>query len=333
MELRQKIDTLASEARNSTPQQRKVAKMRGKAGNATTPPPQAPMAAEAPKPSEVEKLAEEGRRLADEKTPEKPADKPNGPGAGHNSTPGSLLLVDDKVRAPYYALVTRMVMRLDDKLAELKRQMDAIKEEKSQIFKEGKARLGFNRADFEYGISLKRSKEDEDGGSAALETHRRHIQIAIWENHPIATQPELPLTGGSAPDRTPSVDRAFLVGLTVGREPPSEGQEPANRCSPPSEYGPAQAQAWMKGFHQGDGERVTMLNMLRPLQDGGLWPDDPQPDGGDNIGPVYDPEAEHPDPDATIEDGELAEAVADGLKQATSNVFPIGKTPSTAEVL
>lgn len=272
--------------------------VKGKAGDAQTPPRQAPKKANGEaKKSTTAELAAEGKKLADEleKTP---------PPAGDNAKPKpeSLLITDAAEQATYYYEVTRKAMRLKSQIKELKDEIKEIADEEKQLYKEGKARLGFNRADFEHGIMLKASA-DEDGGGAAYRTWKRQQQIAIWEAHPIGIQSELPLEGGAqAPDRTPSVDRAFEEGLMVGRI----GEEP---CTPPSHYGQAQAQSWMQGWTQGNQERLTLKNKLRPLEDQGTWPDDK-------------------DVLAAAADG-----IGDAAKAAVSNVIPIGTAPATSEAV
>lgn len=262
--------------------------VRGKAGNTTAPPPQAP-----PLPSELKKLAQEGEKLADAMVGK--AENPETPGAGHNSKV-SMVLTDPDEQSACYFEITKEATRISSEEKKLKEALKALSEAKKQVFKTGKARLpGFNRKDFEFGIALKSSLQSEDGGSAALEEHRRRLRIAAWEEHPIATEPDM-FGDEKTVDRTPSVERAYHAGKLAGGR--------GDSCSPPSALGQAQAQEWMRGWHVGqDG----LMKWKRTQQttaptEGGLWPDDRDVNGA-------------PTPDEV------------------SNVVPIGTAPSTAEAL
>lgn len=272
--------------------------VRGKSGSASAPPPQAP-----PAPSKPAAAAE----------PTQEAQQESPPPAGHNKppAPATIFIEDPELRQRCYYEVTQAACGITAQEKKLKEELKTLSDQKKQIFKEGKAKLGFNRKDFDYGIALKSSVEAEDGGSAALDEHRRRLQIAVWEEHPIATQPDL-FGDERTVDRTPSVERAYNKGKVVGMR----GLE---ACNPPTTLGTAQQQEWMKGWHAGQEAliRSKIKQQTTAPTEGGLWPDDPKPE--EPLGTIYDPENEHPDPDATNDD--------------PTNVVPIGTAASTAEAL
>ncbi len=95
-----------------------------------------------------------------------------------------------------------------------------------------------------------RLRKDEDG--EIIEQRRAEMEVARFLNHPIGTQPELPLI---IEDRTPIVDRAFAEGAVAG----SEGKT----CSAPYSTGAETEQAWIRGWHEG---QATLMSAFRKLE-------------------------------------------------------------------
>jgi hypothetical protein len=83
-----------------------------------------------------------------------------------------------------------------------------------------------------------RLRKDED--DAIIEQRRAEIEVARFLNHPVGTQPELPL---NMEDRTPGVDKAKAEGEIAGAE--------GKTCSAPYPAGSPNEQAWLTGWHDG----------------------------------------------------------------------------------
>jgi hypothetical protein len=105
------------------------------------------------------------------------------------------------------------------------------------VFKTLKADLGLTRADVDFAISL-----DNDEDDKALTTHRRRMELARWEGHPIGTQPDL----FDGVDRTPAVDKAKARGKKDGLA--------GNPCDPQADPSTPQYGAYMEAFHEGNAE-------------------------------------------------------------------------------
>lgn len=94
---------------------------------------------------------------------------------------------------------------------------------------------GFEPKVIDFALRL-RKNEDE----AEIEQRRAEIEVARFLNHPIGTQPELPL---DMQDRTPGVDKAAAEGEVAGAE--------GKTCSSPYDTGSPNHQAWITGWHKG----------------------------------------------------------------------------------
>jgi uncharacterized protein (UPF0335 family) len=98
-------------------------------------------------------------------------------------------------------------------------------------------------------FALRLRKEEDD---TIIEQRRAEIEVARFLNHPVGTQPELPLV---MEDRTPGVDRAFDEGEIAGAE--------GKTCSAPYAVGSPNEQAWIKGWHQG---QSTIMSAFKKLE-------------------------------------------------------------------
>lgn len=97
-----------------------------------------------------------------------------------------------------------------------------------------------------------RLRKDEDEDDVIIEQRRAEIEVARFLNHPVGTQPELPLV---LEDRTPEVDRAFAAGEIAGAS--------GVTCSAPHAAGSPMEQSWIKGWHQG---QATITSAFRKLE-------------------------------------------------------------------
>lgn len=94
-----------------------------------------------------------------------------------------------------------------------------------------------------------RLRKDKDG--AAIEQRRAEIEVARFLNHPIGTQPELPL---DMTDRTPGVDKAKAEGEIAGAE--------GETCAAPYADGSPMGQAWLEGWHNGQAILASAFQKL-----------------------------------------------------------------------
>lgn len=106
---------------------------------------------------------------------------------------------------------------------------------------------GFKPAIISFALKL---RKDEDG--AAIEQRRAEMEVARFLNHPIGTQPELPL---NMEDRTPAVDRAFTEGEIAGAS--------GKTCNAPHPMGSPLEQSWIRGWHQG---QATITSAFKKLE-------------------------------------------------------------------
>lgn len=95
-----------------------------------------------------------------------------------------------------------------------------------------------------------RLRKDDD--AKMIEQRRAEIEVARFLNHPIGTQPELPL---NMEDRTPDVDKARAAGEIAGAEGKSR--------VPPYATATAQEQAWLEGWSAG---QATLLSAFKKLE-------------------------------------------------------------------
>jgi hypothetical protein len=78
------------------------------------------------------------------------------------------------------------------------------------------------------------------------------VEVARFLNHPIGTQPELPLV---MEDRTPGVDKARAEGELAGAQ--------GVVCSAPYAVGSPNEQAWIAGWHDG---QATLMSAFKKLE-------------------------------------------------------------------
>lgn len=90
-----------------------------------------------------------------------------------------------------------------------------------------------------------RLRKDEDG--AVIEQRRAEQEVARFLNHPLGTQPELPL------DAAPGAD-AFTAGEDAGAS--------GETCKSPYGPGTADDQDWVKGWHQGQANIASAFKKL-----------------------------------------------------------------------
>lgn len=93
-------------------------------------------------------------------------------------------------------------------------------------------------------FALRLRKDDDD---AIIEQRRAEQEVARFLNHPIGTQPELPL------DAAPSAD-AFEAGESAGAS--------GETCKSPYAPGTADDQDWVKGWHQGQANITSAFKKL-----------------------------------------------------------------------
>jgi uncharacterized protein (UPF0335 family) len=98
-------------------------------------------------------------------------------------------------------------------------------------------------------FALRLRKEEDD---TIIEQRRAEIEVARFLNHPVGTQPELPLV---MEDRTPGVDKARAEGEIAGAE--------GKTCSAPYAVGSPNEQAWLQGWHDG---QATITRAFKKLE-------------------------------------------------------------------
>ena len=106
---------------------------------------------------------------------------------------------------------------------------------------------GFKPKVIDFALRLRKDEDD-----AIIEQRRAEIEVARFLNHPVGTQPELPLV---LEDRTPEVDRAFAAGEIAGAS--------GVTCSAPHAAGSPMEQSWIKGWHQG---QATITSAFKKLE-------------------------------------------------------------------
>lgn len=106
---------------------------------------------------------------------------------------------------------------------------------------------GFKPKVIDFALRLRKDEDD-----AIIEQRRAEIEVARFLNHPVGTQPELPLV---MEDRTPEVDRAFAAGEIAGAS--------GVTCSAPHAAGSPMEQSWLRGWHQG---QATITSAFKKLE-------------------------------------------------------------------
>jgi uncharacterized protein (UPF0335 family) len=132
-------------------------------------------------------------------------------------------------------------------------QIEGLVERKDEIVSDirtARKRLvahGFKPKVIDFALRL---RKEEDG--EMIEQRRAEMEVARFLNHPIGTQPELPL---DMVDRTPGVDKAKAEGEIAG----AEGQT----CHSPHVAGTPIDQAWIEGWHVG---QTTIASAFQKLE-------------------------------------------------------------------
>lgn len=103
---------------------------------------------------------------------------------------------------------------------------------------------GFKPKVIDFALRLRKDEDD-----SVIEQRRAEQEVARFLNHPIGTQPELPLTVTSA-------DGANAFGL--GEDAGASGQT----CKSPYAPGTADDQDWVKGWHQGQANIASAFKKL-----------------------------------------------------------------------
>jgi uncharacterized protein (UPF0335 family)/ribosome modulation factor len=106
---------------------------------------------------------------------------------------------------------------------------------------------GFKPKVIDFALRLRRDEDDE-----IIEQRRAEIEVARFLNHPVGTQPELPL---NMEDRTPLVDAAFAKGEIAGAS--------GATCSAPYATGSEAEQSWIRGWHDG---QATITSAFAKLE-------------------------------------------------------------------
>ncbi|WP_338633311.1 ribosome modulation factor [Afipia carboxidovorans] len=106
---------------------------------------------------------------------------------------------------------------------------------------------GFKPKVIDFALRLRKDEDD-----TMIEQRRAEIEVARFLNHPIGTQPELPLV---MEDRTPGVDKAFAEGEIAGAS--------GKTCSAPYATASANEQSWIRGWHEG---QATITSAFKKLE-------------------------------------------------------------------
>lgn len=106
---------------------------------------------------------------------------------------------------------------------------------------------GFKPKVIDFALRLRKSEDETE-----IEQRRAEMEVARFLNHPIGTQPELPL---NMEDRTPAVERAYAEGEIAGAE--------GKTCSAPYAVGSPTEQSWIKGWHAG---QETLTSAFKKLE-------------------------------------------------------------------
>lgn len=106
---------------------------------------------------------------------------------------------------------------------------------------------GFKPKVIDFALRLRKDEDD-----TIIEQRRAEIEVARFLNHPVGTQPELPLV---MEDRTPGVDKAKAEGEIAGAE--------GKTCSAPYAVGSPNEQAWLSGWHDG---QATITSAFKKLE-------------------------------------------------------------------
>lgn len=122
----------------------------------------------------------------------------------------------------------RSMKEIQDHKSDIAGKMNLI----NQVYKRLK-QFGFTKSDVKWGFEL-----EEKDAPEVMKTMQRRLRIAKMLGHGVARQMELLET-----DRTPLVDRAYEMGLNVGKL--------RKEMSCPFDIGSEAGQAWQRGVNDG----------------------------------------------------------------------------------
>jgi hypothetical protein len=172
-------------------------------------------------------------RRKNDKEGQQPAPKEGatagGPGPGHNSNAPKTELNDEQKQVLWFQH-KKDIKGLRDLIASKSADL-------RNVYKKLKADLGITKAEADFAIAL-----DNDEDNKMLESHRRMMELARWEQHPIGTQPDM----FDGVDRTPAVDKAAARGKKDGLA--------GNPMDPQADPSTPQYGAYMTAFHEGNAE-------------------------------------------------------------------------------
>jgi hypothetical protein len=155
------------------------------------------------------------------------------PGPGHNSgadsAPERTELTDDQKQVLYF--------QWKKKIVAAREQMASLTGELRNAYKGLKADLGITKKEADFALAL-----DNDEKGEMIESHRRMMELARWEQHPIGLQADL----FDGIDRTPAVDKAAARGKKDGLA--------GDPCAPQADPSTPQYDAYMTAFHEGNAE-------------------------------------------------------------------------------
>lgn len=158
------------------------------------------------------------------------------------TNPGSLSNSYELTEAEKKALLVQGLAEIEKHIEEKDRVVALIRTSRKRLVSHG-----FKPKVIDFALRL-RKEEDE----TVIEQRRAEIEVARFLNHPVGTQPELPLL---MEDRTPEVDRAFAAGEIAGAS--------GVTCSAPHAAGSPMEQSWLRGWHQG---QATITSAFRKLE-------------------------------------------------------------------
>jgi ribosome modulation factor len=159
------------------------------------------------------------------------------PTVGHNTA--------DLSDAEKQALLVRGIADLETMIADKDEIVAEIRTQRKRLVS-----YGFEAFEIDYALKLRKSEDAE-----AIERRRREAVIARWLNHPIGTEPELPL---DQVDRTPDVDAAFVAGKVAGAEGKS--------ANSPHALGTEQNEHWMRGWHEAQASLASGFKKLETVE-------------------------------------------------------------------
>lgn len=155
-----------------------------------------------------------------------------------NPIPNDLELTESEKRA----LLVQGLAEIEKHIEEKDRVVALIRTSRKRLVSHG-----FKPKVIDFALRLRKDEDD-----VVIEERRAEIEVARFLNHPVGTQPELPLV---MEDRTPEVDRAFAAGEIAGAS--------GVTCSAPHAAGSPMEQSWIRGWHQG---QATITSAFKKLE-------------------------------------------------------------------